>query len=302
MIEPNFKLTTTSLGLNRAEIVIEPLPQNFGHTVGNAIRRVLLSSLTGAAPVRVKIDGVQHQFTTLDGVEEDILQFILNLKELRFVLETGDQAKVRLEVKGARVVTGADLELPAGVILVNPDQVLANLSSAKAKLSAVIDIESGIGYSPVEKYITDEVGVIPLDASFSPVLKANYTVEATRVGRRSDLDKVILDITTNGSIDPETAVIESSKILSSFFTQVHNPVFAEVAEGVVSSGVKSDVDQQLIDELDLPVRISNALKKGGYKTLLDLSSATVADLVKVKNIGEKSAEEIIKKAKAKGNK
>lgn len=301
MIQPNFKLSANSLGDNHAEIVIEPLPQNFGHTVGNAIRRVLLSSLPGAAPVRVRIEGVQHQFTTLDGLQEDILQFILNLKELRFILETGTQAKATINVKGQKVITGRDIELPAGVRIVNPDLVLATLTSDKAKLVAEIEIESGVGYAPADRYATDEIGVIPLDASFSPVLKANYLVEATRVGRRTDLDKVRLDITTNGSMDPETAVIESSKILSAFFTQVYNPTFTETEESATPSAV-SEADNQSIDELDLPIRISNALKKGGYKTIADLRSATVDDLVKVKNIGEKSAKEIITKAKQKAAK
>jgi DNA-directed RNA polymerase subunit alpha len=296
MIKPNFKLTTSEIEKNRAEVVIEPLPQNFGHTIGNALRRVLLTSLPGAAAVRVKIDGIDHQFTTLEGLKEDILELILNLKELRFVIEAGDSAKVKLNVKGEKVVTAADLELPAGVRLINPEHVLANLTSSKAKLSAVIDIETGFGYVSADKYATNEVGVIPLDASFSPILRVNYRIEATRVGRKTDLDKVILNITTNGAIEPETAVIESSKILSTFFTQVHNPVFDESQEGLVS-GVRSDFSAQPVDDLDLPVRVVNALKKGGYKNISDLSSVSIADLVKVKNIGEKSAEDIIKKAK-----
>lgn len=298
MIQPNFKLITNELGLNHAEVIIEPLPQNFGHTIGNALRRVLLTSLPGAAAVRVKIDGIQHQFTTIDGLQEDILELILNLKELRFVLETGESAKAKLNVKGEKVVTGADLELPAGVRLVNPDHVLANLTSAKAKLSAVIEIESGFGYVSAEKYATNEIGIIPLDASFSPILRVNYRIEATRVGRRTDLDKVILDITSNGSIEPETAVIESAKILSAFFSQVHNPVFDE-SQDALGISTKLDPNPQPIEDLDLPVRVVNALKKGGYKNIADLTNATVADLVKVKNIGDKSAEEIIKKAKKK---
>lgn len=296
MIKPNFKLTTNEISQNRAEVIIEPLPQNFGHTIGNSLRRVLLTSLPGAAAVRVKIDSIDHQFTTLEGLQEDILELILNLKELRFVLETGESAKVRLNIKGEKIVTAADLELPAGVKLVNPDKILAHLNSAKAKLSATIDVESGFGYVSAEKYATNEVGIIPLDASFSPILKVNYRVEATRVGRRTDLDKVILDIITNGSIEPETAVIESAKILSTFFTQVHNPTFDESQESLVTFG-KSELNLQPVEDLDLPVRVVNALRKGGFKNIADLANISVADLVKVKNIGEKSAEEIINKAK-----
>lgn len=301
MIQPNFKVATINLGRNHDEIVIEPLPQNFGHTVGNALRRVLLSSLVGAAPVRVKIEGVQHQFSTLSGVQEDILQFVLNLKELRFVLESGNSAQVKLEVKGEGTYTGADLKLPAGVRLINPDKELVTLTTSKAKLVATIDIENGTGYVSSTRYATNEVGVIPLDATFSPILKANYIVEATRVGRTTNLDKVRMDIITDGSIDANSAVLESAKILSAFFNQVHNPVITEDTE-LTGESKPADSDQQLVEELDLPVRITNALKKGGYKTLNDLQKASVEDLVKVKNIGAKSAEEIITKAKEKGSK
>jgi len=295
MIQPNFKLSVNDLGVNHAEVVLEPLAQNFGHTIGNALRRVLLTSLSGAAVVRVRIDGVQHQFTTLDGIQEDVLELILNIKELCFVLETGDSAKAKLNIKGKKIVTGADIELPAGLKLINPDHVLMNLTSDKSKISAIIEIESGTGYVSAERYQTDEIGVIPLDASFSPILKVNYHVDSTRVGRRTDLDKVRLDIITNGAIDPQTAVLESAKILSTFFSQVYNPVFDENSESLTTSS-KTELISQSVEDLDLPVRVTNALKNGGYKTLADLSKITIEDLTKVKNIGEKSAAEIIKKA------
>ena len=297
MIKPNFKLTVKPLQAHSAEIVIEPLPVNFGHTVGNALRRVLLSSLSGGAAIRVKNAGVTHQFSTLDGLQEDILQFILNLKLVRFALD-GEEATVTLSASGEKAVTAADLDLPSGVKVANPEQVLAHLTGTKSKLSATITVGRGVGYVPAEEHATSEAGVIPLDASFSPVIRANYQVEATRVGRRTDLEKVRLLVVTNGTIEPEAAVLESAKILATFYTQVFNPTFEEVEEGAVSI-LKAGSDQS-IEDLDLPTRITNALKKGGLKTLADLAGSSKEDLMKVKNLGAKSAELVIKKAKAKG--
>ena len=296
MIKPNFKLITKPGAGNSAEIVLEPLPVNFGHTVGNALRRVLLSSLSGGAAVSVKIAGVTHQFSTLDGLQEDILQFILNLKQVRFAID-GEEATVSLSASGEKTVTAADLDLPSGVRIANPEQVLAHLTAGKSKLSAEIQVKKGVGYVPAEENATSEAGVIPLDASFSPVIRANYTVESTRVGRRTDLEKVRLSVITNGTVDPETAVLEAAKILANFYIQVFNPTFEE--EQVSGISLKVGVDQS-IEDLDLPTRITNALKKGGYKTLTDLASAGKDDLLKVKNLGQKSAELVIKKAKAKG--
>lgn len=297
MIKPNFKLTVKPGTAHSAEIVIEPLPVNFGHTVGNALRRVLLSSLPGGAAVRVKIAGVTHQFSTLDGLQEDILQFILNLKLVRFSLDS-DEATVTLSASGEKEVTAADLDLPSGVKVANPDQILAHLTGTKSKLSATVTVAKGVGYVPAEENASSEAGVIPLDASFSPVVRANYQVEATRVGRRTDLEKVRLTVVTNGTIDPESAVNEAAKILATFYTQVFNPTFEAIEEGVGST-LKVGSDQS-IEDFDLPTRITNALKKGGIKTLADLSASTKEDLMKVKNLGSKSAELVIKKAKAKG--
>ncbi len=298
MIKPNFKLSVKNAPeLNTAEILIEPLPVNFGHTVGNALRRVLLSSLPGAAAIRVKIAGVTHQFSSLDGVQEDILQFILNLKQVRFT-SNEDEVTVELAANGEGVVKASDLELPSGVTVVNPDLVLATLTASKAKLHATITVGRGVGYVPAEEHATSEVGVIPLDASFSPVLNARYTIETTRVGRQTDYEKIRMIVKTNGSIEPEAAVHASAQILTSFYTQVFAPVFTEEAASSVST-LKSGNDAP-IEDLDLPTRITNALRKGGYKTLADLGTASSSDLMKVKNLGSKSAETVIKKAKAKG--
>lgn len=299
MVKPNFKLSVKPLNKAfSAEVSIEPLPVNFGHTVGNALRRVLLTSLEGAAAVRVKVNGVTHQFSTLSGVHEDVLQFILNLKQVRFSLSNADEATVILNATKEGVVTAADLELPAGVNVANPDQVLATLTANKAKLHATITIAKGIGFVPAEENAVEETGVIPLDASFSPILRAQYFVESTRVGRRTDFEKVRLEVVTDGTIEPEVAVHEAAKILTSFYTQVFHPVFDEV-KAETEDGLKSVIEQP-IEDLELPTRITNALKKGGYKSLTDLGNSKMDDLLKVKNLGSKSAEMVAKKAKAKG--
>lgn len=299
LVKPNFKLTSKALSLPfTSEVVIEPLPVNFGHTVGNALRRVLLTNLEGAAAVRVKIAGVTHQFSTLNGVHEDILQFILNLKQVRFSLENADEATVTLNASGEKIVTAADLDLPTGVKIANPDQVLANLTASKAKLQATITVVKGMGYTTAEENAVEEAGVIPLDASFSPILRANYTVEATRVGRRTDFEKIRLVVTTDGTTTADDAVHQAAKILTAFYTQVFNPVFEESASETAPN-LKNIVEQP-IEDLDLPTRVTNALKKGGFKTFSDLNGIKMDDLLKVKNLGGKSAEMVAKKAKAKG--
>ncbi|MBU1071328.1 DNA-directed RNA polymerase subunit alpha [Patescibacteria group bacterium] len=296
MLKSNFKVTVGPVKNNTAEVIIEPLPRNFGHTVGNALRRVLLNSLYGGAAIRVKIAGVSHQFSTLSGLQEDILEFILNLKELNFQLGDQDTAQVKLSVSGKKTVTAKDLELPAGVTVNDPEKVLARLTSPKSKLSAVITVAKGVGYVLSDEHMVDKLGVIPLDAAFSPVINATYTVESTRVGRHTDYDKVRLNLTTNGTIDPKTAVDQAAEILSTFFTQVYSPAPVEKES---SKPIKDKVLDGFIEDLDLPTRTTNALKKGGYEKLQDLAGANVLDLSQVKNLGGKSVEEIVKKLKTK---
>lgn len=296
MNQPNFHLNVVSNDGNRAEIHIEPLEKGFGHTLGNALRRVLLTSLGGAAATQVKIDGVNHQFTTLSGLQENIVDFILNLKGVNFMLEGDKPATVKLSYKGKGEIKASDIDCPAGVTITNPDHYLGSLSSDSAKLNAAITVESGIGYSSADEHATAEIGVIPVDAIFTPVINANYTVEATRVGRRTDLDKIRLTLETNGTITPEKAVEEAARILVSYFTQVFEPSFEEAAPAAASNNPLFD---QSVEELELPTRITNALKKGGFKKLGDFSTATTADLMKVKNLGEKTVTEIINSLKKK---
>ncbi|HOX96247.1 MAG TPA: DNA-directed RNA polymerase subunit alpha [Candidatus Woesebacteria bacterium] len=296
MLEPNFKVTVKDIAVNSAEVIIEPLPQNFGHTLGNSLRRVLLTSLEGGAAVRVKIDGVSHQFSTLAGMKEDILELILSLKTLNFSIDSEEPVELKLKASGITEVKASDIELPANVTIANPKVVLCHLTSAKAKLSAVITVANGMGYVAAEDNATDEIGVIPLDASFSPVIKANYIVEAARVGRSSNFDKVRLALTTNGTVTPEEAVKSAARIATGFFDYV-NSEQAYIKEVKSKSVIET---AGFVDDLDLPTRVLNALKKANINKLSDLKALSFADLQKVKNLGEKSAQQVVEKAKEKG--
>lgn len=296
MLQPNFKVTVKETDVNSAQIVIEPLPQNFGHTLGNALRRVLLSSLEGGSATSIKIDGVSHQFSTLAGLKEDVLELILNLKTVNFAVEGDEIRTVKLHVSGAKTVTAADLDLPTGVEVANPDKVLVHLTSPKAKINAVITVQRGMGYVPAEEHATDEIGVIPLDSSFSPVVAASYTIEATRVGRSTNYDKVRLNIVTDGTIAPIEAFKQAASLTTNYFAYISNDeaysIEAKVKKTIETAG--------FVDDLDLPTRVLNALKKAGVVKLSDLKSLSLSDLQKVKNLGEKSAQQVIEKAKDKG--
>ncbi len=296
MLEPNFKVSVKDIAVNSAEVIIEPLPQNFGHTLGNAIRRVLLTSLEGGAATRVKIDGVTHQFSTLAGMKEDVLELILNLKTLNFAVDSDEPVEIKLKASGSTIVKASDLDLPSNVTLANPDVILCHLTSPKAKLVATVTVAKGMGYVAAEENATDEIGVIPLDSSFSPVIKANYTIEAARVGRSSNYDKVRLALTTNGTITPGEAVKSAARILTGFFDYVNS------AEAYIQDVKSKSVIETagFVDDLDLPTRVLNALKKADINKLSDLKALTLADLKKVKNLGEKSATQVIEKAAEKG--
>ncbi len=296
MIQPNYKVTVKETKANAAIISIEPLPNNFGHTLGNALRRVLLTSLQGGAATSIKIDGVSHQFSTLAGLKEDILDLILNLKTVNFAVTSDEPVVIKLRVSGPKEITAADLDLPSNVTVSNPEKVLAHLTSAKAKINAEITVSAGMGYVPAEENATDEIGSIPLDASFSPVLAASYTVEATRVGRSTNFDKVKLHLTTDGTITPIEAFKQSAFLLGNFFGHINTE------EAFTSTGkTKSIVENAgFVDDLDLPTRVLNALKKAGVVKLSDLKALSLGDLQKIKNLGEKSAQQVVEKAKEKG--
>lgn len=297
MLKPNFKLTTVSQSGNAAVIHLEPLEKGLGHTLGNALRRVLLTNLEGAAATSIAINGVNHQFSTLAGLSEDIVEFVLAFKGVAFKLDTDGPETVTVDVKGKREIHASDINCPAGVTVTNPDHYLGTLTADKAHLKATITVGRGVGYVPSEEHGTPEIGIIPLDSIFTPVVKANYTVEATRVGRRTDLDRIVLSLETNGTMTPTEAVEKAARILAAYFTQIFEPTFTEES---VTGGVIGSTLEASIDELDLPVRVANALKKGGYKKMGDFGGASRSDLIKIKNLGEKSVDEIISQLATRG--
>lgn len=299
-MEHPFQIITKSETETEGTIILEPLRQGFGHTLGNALRRVMMTHLTGAAPVKVKIKGTTHQFTTLKGMKEDIVELVLNLKKVRVSYQGETPETLKLEAIGPVQVTAADLKGPTTVKIVNPDLVLATLADKKSKLSLELTVESGSGYSLSEEQGKQKLGVIPLDAAFSPVTQVSYTIQATRVGRRTDFDSLVLKIHTSGAITASGAVTQAAQILVDHFQQIVTPVAADSQSSAASSPVAQRIALLTVEELDLPTRVANSLRRGGYKTLGDLSSTTAADIAKVKNIGAKSVDEIISQLKQKG--
>ncbi len=294
MLQPTFTVAAEVVDGNHSRLTLEPLEKGYGHTLGVSLRRVLLTSIEGSAVTKVRIDGIQHQFSSLDGMREDVVEFVLNLKQLRFNLENDTEVVVHLEAKGPATVTGADIKLPAGVILANPEQELAVLSGTSAKLSAEITISKGRGYSLAVERTVDTLGDIPVDASFSPIMRVAYKVEATRVGRRTDFDKLIFDIWTDGTVDAKEALDRAAKILVAHFKQIFDPIIVDVPQVEATlTPAENEVMRLTVEELDLPTRIANALRKGGYATVKDLVTADRDSITKVKNLGEKSVDIVL---------
>jgi len=300
MLALNFKTTALVDTKDFGRFELAPLEPGYGLTLGNALRRVLLSSLPGAAITSATLEGVTHQFTTLSGVKEDIVELLLNLKQVRIKYSGTEPVEAKLQASGPGKVKAGDISVPAKVTIVNKDLLLANLADKKTKLNVKLEIQSGYGYLATQNRAPKHLGEILLDAAFSPVVRVNSQVQAVHLGRRADLDKLILEIYTNGVIKPDEALNQAAKILIRSFDQILNPVAApEPKAGPVL--VEDNESLKLsVEELDLPTRIANALKKGGYATVTDLAEATHADIAKVKNLGGKSVEIILKKLKNKG--
>src|SRR5262245_14147755 len=292
------RITREELEENRGRFVIEPLDRGFGYTFGNSLRRVLLSSLEGAAVTSVKIEGVADEFTTLQGVREDVIDIILNLKNLTCLLHgESPEIEVRLEKKGAGPVTAADIEAPADLEILNPELEIANLSD-KGRVEMTLTIGRGRGYVPAELNRGPEhtIGVIPVDSIFSPVRRVSYEVEAARVGQRTDYDKLTLDITTDGSIDPKEAIAQAAEILIrqlAIFTDLEKiEGLHEAAEAESEIPQARGMENFPIEELELGVRSYNCLKRVGIETIGDLGSKTEAELAAIPNFGKKSIEEV----------
>ncbi len=289
ILAPTFQTTVKTVSEREAVISIEPLEQGYGHTLGNALRRVLLTSLTGAAITSVRFTDADHQFTTLPGVTEDMLEISLNLKSVRIKADREGTGVIRLSVKGPKVITAADLEPEAGFSVVNPDQAIATLAK-DSKLELELVVQTGRGYVLADEK-AESLGSINLDALYSPVIKVSYSIEQTRVGRRTDYDNLIMTITTDGTISPHDAVVQAADLLVKQFSQVVTPVVVEsVAPVSTLSPEQAEVMRLTVEELDLPTRIANALRKGGFKTVGDLIGAPKQTIAKVKNLGEKSVD------------
>lgn len=292
VMSPTFTTEEKKLDDHRAIVTIEPLESGYGHTLGNSLRRVLLTSLPGHAITQMRIEGVDHLYSTLDGMTEDVLEFSLNLKQIRLKSDSKDAGTFRLSVEGPAEVTAADIEVSAGYEIINKDQHLATLAKG-AKFEVEMTAEAGLGYVVADNKQSGAIGDIMIDALYSPIVKVSYEVEQTRVGRRTDYDKLILDIQSNGSISPLEAVRQAAEILQTQFRQVFEPVVIKEEEPEEElSPEEAEVLRLTVEELDLPTRIANALRKGGFKTVGDLVGIDKDIVAKVKNLGEKSVDVI----------
>ncbi len=294
-------LTPRLVGVQRtsptmAKVTLEPFERGFGHTLGNALRRILLSSMAGCAVTEVEIDGVLHEFTTIEGVQEDVIEIMLNLKSLAVMVHDRDEVSLTLSKKGPGAVTAADIRADSSVEVVNPDLVIANLTQ-KGELKMTLKVERGIGYQPasVRESQHDEsrpIGHLALDASFSPIRRVAYAVESARVEQRTDLDKLIIEIETNGTIDPEQAIRDAATILQ---RQLDAFVDLKHREEVRSSESEPEIDPVLlrpVDDLELTVRSANCLKAEQILYIGDLIQRTEVELLKTPNLGKKSLTEI----------
>lgn len=296
---------------NKGSFTIEPLDKGFGYTFGSSLRRVLLSSLSGAAITSVRIEGVSHEFSSIAGVKEDVTDIILNLKDLVVRMHTeADAVEAPVVVTGPGEVTAADIDLPAGVEILNPDAPIATLEK-KTRLEMYVTIGRGRGYRPAEENKDDDqpIGVIPIDSIFSPIRRASYVVEAARVGQRTDFDKLTLELETDGSIEPSTALREASEILIKSLAIFSDPdrveeltarepvEFEAAVDAPAATGGDSDI---LIDELELSVRSFNCLKRAGIETIGELLQKSESELGAIPNFGQKSIDEVIENLSGRG--
>ena len=304
--KPIYKITEYVENNNYGKFELEPLERGFGTTLGNALRRVMLSSMPGSAIIAVKIEGVQHEFQTMEGVVEDVTSIILNLKNIVVKNHSEEQKVVRLCVSEERVVTAADIETDADVEIVNKDQVIATLAKG-GKLDMELIIANGRGYVPSnenKKYLENKkIGYIPIDALYSPIDRISYEVESARVGHDANYDKLIMNVYTNGSLRPEEAMALGAKILIEHFNIVTN--LSEIADmtGVMNAKQEDSKLKKLetpIDDLDFSVRAYNCLKRAGVNTLGDLTEKTELEMMKIRNLGKKSLKEVIDKIKEMG--
>lgn len=292
-MNPQFTIQAEQLGANSVRFILEPLPQGFGHTLGNSLRRVLYSSIPGAAITSVSVTGITHQFTTIPGVKEDVVEIVLALKQVRLRYAKDTPVTISLSAKGHTEITAGDFDLPSDVTVANPDLIIAHLTDKSAKLEIEATVESGLGFSPVEDRQRSTVGTIPLDATFTPVARVNFEVVATRIGRVTNFDKLVLDIITDGTISPGDALISASQTLVGYFASIANPQSPASNPATAGPATAGSSGVSLsIEEVDLPTRIANALQKAGIETVSQLLATPHSDLAKIKNLGSKSVKVI----------
>ncbi len=306
--KPNIEIAEISEDKRYGKFVVEPLERGYGTTLGNSLRRIMLSSLPGAAVSQVKIDGVLHEFSSIPGVKEDVTEIIMNIKSLAIKnnSDTNEPKIAYIEFEGEGVITAADIQADADIEIMNPDQVIATLSGgADSKFYMELTITKGRGYVSADKNKKEDlpIGVIAVDSIYTPVERVNMSVENTRVGQITDYDKLTLDVYTNGTIDPDEAVSLAAKVLSE-----HLNLFIDLSENAKTAEVmvekedneKEKVLEMNIDELELSVRSYNCLKRAGINTVEELCNRTPEDMMKVRNLGRKSLEEVLAKLKELG--
>lgn len=295
----NFNVEKYDETENYAKFVIEPLERGFGMTIGNALRRVLLSSIPGAAVHAIKVQGAIHEFSAVDGVVEDVTTMILNIKKLVFSIDSDDDVTMVIDVKGPAVVTGADIQVPSEVKMISNDLVIAHVAQgAHLYMEMYAHKDRGYASGDQNKKLINTIGVIPTDSIYSPVVKVSYSVEPTRVGQSAKYDQLVLEVTTDGSIKPHEVLAMAAKILVE-----HLNMFVELTDMAMNMEVMSEVQQDTgnkvldmtIEELDLSVRSYNCLKRAGIQTVQELAAKSEDDMIKVRNLGKKSLKEVKEK-------
>ena len=300
--KPNINITESSPDQKYARFVVEPLERGYALTLGNSLRRIMLSSLPGSAISQVKFDGIYHEFSTIEGVKEDVTEIILNLKDLIIRDDSDDDAPKRayIDCKGEGVVTGADIKVDSDITIINPEHVIATLDGKDSKLSAELTITKGRGYVSAERNKTEDMDetTIPVDSIYTPIERVNMTVEDTRVGQITDYDKLTLDVWTKGNIDPSDAVSLAAKVMSE-----HLQLFIDLSDVARQTEImvaeeddeKEKALEMNINELELSVRSYNCLKRANINTVEQLTGCTVEDMMRVRNLGKKSLDEVLGK-------
>jgi DNA-directed RNA polymerase subunit alpha len=305
MVLPKIEAETASR--NYGKFIISPLESGYGVTLGNALRRVLLSSLDGAAVSSLRVSDVPHEFSDIPGVKEDMTQLLLQVKQLRLILHEGESSRLRLDVRGEGTVTAADIICPAEVEIINPDLYLFTVDNDKAKLEIEMSVQRGRGYSPAEERGRLPIGEVPVDAIFSPIKRVNFDVQRARVGQITNFDRLVIEIWTDGSIRPETALRQSAQLLMSHLRLVagvtEESLAAQVAPAEDAPKVSSEIYETPIEHLDLSVRVFNSLKRTGITTVgevLDMLGKGEDTMLAIRNFGDKSLDELRDKLREKG--